>query len=557
MAIRGSLAEAGLPDVLQLLALGQKTGCLSVARAGDFGSIYFVNGRVAHASLVNRRDKLGEQLLRAGSVDAADLSAALAEQVADPSRRLGELLIRRGAVDPAALVRQARLQVEEAVLELFTWTQGTFSFEPEVRVDLPVTPLSIDPSALLLEGARRADERARIAHHVPGRDSVFAPAADAPRDAAGALDAERVVPLLVAREIELSPGELRVLPTIDGRRDVAQLADAAGVVEFDAMRALFALADAGLVVRVGATTPPDPRAGAKLDEHRNLGVAFYRASLFDEAVREFKRVLELSPTDGHARFHLGLVALRRGRWAEAAGSLGEAAALPGAPAVVFHALAVARRELGALGDAHEALDEAERRGLPVDARVQALRVSLHLRAGNADAADVLMRAGVGADAESRARPAAWYHYAALSAARAGDAARAGELLEAGHAAHPRAAALLANLAALRLHEGRAEDALRHAEAALAEDATLAPAHKTAGDAHYRAGRFADAAACYERAVAIAPAAGADAWLRLGNVRLRQGDRDAAAVAWRRALEVDPQHAIARGNLAALGREVPA
>src|SRR4051812_41162392 len=105
MAIRGSLAEAGLPDVLQLLALGQKTGCLSVARAGDFGSIYFVNGRVAHASLVNRRDKLGEQLLRAGSVAAADLSAALAEQVADPSRRLGELLIRRGAVDPAALVR--------------------------------------------------------------------------------------------------------------------------------------------------------------------------------------------------------------------------------------------------------------------------------------------------------------------------------------------------------------------------------------------------------------------------------------------------------------------
>src|SRR5438128_3129089 len=31
MAIKGSLKEASLPDVLQLLALGQKTGCLSIA----------------------------------------------------------------------------------------------------------------------------------------------------------------------------------------------------------------------------------------------------------------------------------------------------------------------------------------------------------------------------------------------------------------------------------------------------------------------------------------------------------------------------------------------
>ena len=555
MAIRGSLAEAGLPDVLQLLALGQKTGCLSVARSGEFGSIYFERGRVVHASLVNRKDRLGEQLLRAGAVDAADLRAALAEQAADPSRRIGELLLLRGAVDARALERQTRQQVEEAVLELFTWAQGTFSFEPEVRVELPVTPLSLDPSMLLLEGARRADERARIAVQVPGRDVVFALAPNAPRAADGTLDVAAVVARLAAQEAELTSGETRVLPLIDGRRDVAQLADVACVVEFETMRALFLLCGAGLVVQVGATAPPDPRAGARLDEHRNLGVAFYRASLFDEAVREFRRVLVLSPTDGHARFHLGLVALRRGRWAEAAASLGEAAALAGAPGVVFHALALARRELGALDDAHEALDEAVRRGLALDARVQALRASLHLRAGAVDAADTLLRDA--ASAESRSRPAAWYHYATLSAARAGDAMRAVELVEAGCAAHPHAAALHANLAALRLHAGRLDDALRCAELALAEDATLAPAHKTSGDVHYRAGRFVEAAGCYERALALAPAAGADTWLRLGNVRLRHGDRHAAAAAWRRALEVDPTHAIARGNLAALDREVPA
>ena len=37
MAIKGSLKEASLPDVLQLLSMGQKTGCLSVAERSNFG----------------------------------------------------------------------------------------------------------------------------------------------------------------------------------------------------------------------------------------------------------------------------------------------------------------------------------------------------------------------------------------------------------------------------------------------------------------------------------------------------------------------------------------
>jgi len=45
MAIRGSLKEASLPDVLQLLAMGQKTGCLSVNYRSNFGYIYFDRGR--------------------------------------------------------------------------------------------------------------------------------------------------------------------------------------------------------------------------------------------------------------------------------------------------------------------------------------------------------------------------------------------------------------------------------------------------------------------------------------------------------------------------------
>ena len=77
MAIKGSLKEASLPDVLQLLALGQKTGCLSIADRSNFGYIYFDKGRICYASIVNRRDRLGDILVKHGTISPDQLDAAI------------------------------------------------------------------------------------------------------------------------------------------------------------------------------------------------------------------------------------------------------------------------------------------------------------------------------------------------------------------------------------------------------------------------------------------------------------------------------------------------
>src|SRR5206468_9745159 len=77
MAIKGSLKEASLPDVLQLLALGQKTGCLSIADRSNFGYIYFEKGRICYASIVNRRDRLGDILVKHGKITQGQLEAAV------------------------------------------------------------------------------------------------------------------------------------------------------------------------------------------------------------------------------------------------------------------------------------------------------------------------------------------------------------------------------------------------------------------------------------------------------------------------------------------------
>src|SRR3990172_593809 len=113
MAIRGSLSEASLPDVLQLLTMGKKTGCLSVTHRNNFGSIFFDGGKICYAAIVNRRDRLGDILVKAGTITGAQLDQAIAAQAKNRDKRLGEIMVDLGVITREQLNQQIRLQIEE------------------------------------------------------------------------------------------------------------------------------------------------------------------------------------------------------------------------------------------------------------------------------------------------------------------------------------------------------------------------------------------------------------------------------------------------------------
>src|SRR5919202_1620988 len=326
MAIRGSLKEASLPDVLQLLAMGKKTGCLSVTDRNNFGYVYFDKGRICYASIVNRRDRLGDILVKGGLISQEQLDAAVELQGKQRDKRLGEILVAMAAISREDLHQQMRVQIEEAVYFLFTWSQGTFNFEPDIRPEEQDFLVSINPESLLLEGARRVDEGGMIEKKIPSFDIIF---------------------------------------------------------EVDRAR----------------------------------------------------RVVELRPGDAHARFFVGLVMMKQGKWPDAANAFHEAASQRDAKPAVFHNLAYALERLGRYEEARAALDEAVRRGGGQDPRVQTSLGVLALRSGDIERAGATL-----AEARplwgKRQPPAAWFHYAALTAALAGQGDRATQLLTPGAKGDP-------------------------------------------------------------------------------------------------------------------------
>ncbi|MCA0375942.1 MAG: tetratricopeptide repeat protein [Gemmatimonadetes bacterium] len=539
MAIRGNLSEASLADVLQLLALGRKTGRLSVARDASFGAIDFVDGRIVHAAIVNSRDGLGERLLRSGAIGADDLARTQAALAAHDDRQLAAACSAAGLVSTDVLANLCRVLVEEAVYALFTWNTGTFSFEPEAAPgDAPLVSISAD--ALLLEGARRVDEWTLIEKKIPSLDLIFE------------LDHGRVS----TREVPLSDAQERLLPLLDGTRDVQAIIEATGLGTFEVGKALFGILAAGYAQRVGRSAARrQPAPEHRLTEHRNLGIAFYRTGMLDEALREFRRVLALRDADAVARFHVGLVHARRGAWADAIETFAQVAADPDAPAAVWHNLAFAHEQVGDDAEAARCYAEAARRAGPTpDPRIA---LSLAVRALGARDLATAERELAAARAHWGARrpSAAWFHAAALAAALDGDVTRAVAILEDGLAAHPHAAVLHNNLAVVHERRGSYELAARTLEHALLEDANCVHLHKNLGDYCYRVQRYDQALEAFQRVVRLAPAHGPDVWLKLGNIHYRRGAVDEARAAWERALTLDPAHRIVRANLAALAQRV--
>lgn len=390
MAIRGSLSEASLPDVLQLLAMGRKTGTLTLVVPASGGTICFQHGRICHAS-----------------------------------------------------VRDRGTDTEESVFVMFKWNEGSFKFEPTLQPPPEATLVSLDPQELLLEGARRIDEWSLIEKMIPSFDTVFT------------LDRQR----LLKNRISFTEEQQRLLPLIDGFRDVNELMRAVGMGEFDVGKALFGLLSGGFLIRVGAREGASLAPDSTINEHRNLGIAFYKARMYSDAAREFRRIMELRASDAAASFYLGLIALRESRWNDAATAFQRAAVSAPRTAAVLVNMAYAYERLGQLEKARLAFEQVIVRSEREEPLAHLGIASIALQRGDVDTAGNALHAARSAWGAA-APPAAWYHYAGVEALMRGDPEGAAAILAEGVTRYPVSAALLNNLSAAHEACGNFDEAKR-------------------------------------------------------------------------------------------------
>lgn len=536
MAIKGSLIEAGLADVCQLLSIGMKTGCLSVTDQSRFGQIFFDRGRVTFASIINRRDRLGDLLLRDGAITHAQLTEAVDEQSRRTDKRLGQILLERDHIDADTLTGVIRHQIEEAIYYLFTWRQGNFHFQPGRAPDPGEVLISVNPETLLLEGARRVDEWSVIEKKITSLDLIF----------------ELDQPRLEAAQVQLTPEQKSVVPLMNGRRSVQELAERSGLGEFATAKAVYGLAQAGFATRVGRRTVEAEVEGNDVQDARNLGIAYYRTGMLEDAEREFRRVLQAETLDATARHYLALLALRQQRPELAVRRVTALLESVGPRVGAYLNLAYALRLQHRFDDGERVLREAQQLA-PGDPRIRLARGANTLFAGDAARAAEQLREYRGMLEPGAPAPSTYYYCAALAEAVEARLDQAAALLEEGLGEHPGSPPLLllrGNVAERRADLGAAELAYQKAAE---EDPTLAQAHRNLGDLAHRRNALQEAVDHYQRAAEARPELGDELYTRMAEIYYKQNERDQAIRCWRRALEINPSNEVARSHLEVVAR----
>jgi hypothetical protein len=259
MALVGNLRDFGLSDFLYLVDRGYKTGMLVLQRPGDQARLFFQNGKLVYAIQNANEDRLGDLLLRAGKItpEQRDYALHLQQSVAT-NKPFGLILVELGYITREGIIRTVRSQIEETVYRLFSWTEGDFRFEPDVKPPRESVTIPLSIENVIMEGVRRIDEWSRIRDRIPTLD-VIVRFADQPTER--------------AKGVNLTPDEWRVFARINGADNIAAIARLTQLSEFDVCRIIYGFIQAGLVevARPQIMVAPEVQARARALVEDTLG----------------------------------------------------------------------------------------------------------------------------------------------------------------------------------------------------------------------------------------------------------------------------------------------
>jgi hypothetical protein len=247
MALKGTLKDFGIADILQLIGQQQKTGQLHLKTKDQEVHIAFKDGNIVRAEASSRKQKdlIGSMLVRAELIKPEQLDWALEAQQRT-LQRLGDVLVSQKIITAEKFKQMVQLQNTETLYKLFGWKSGSYEFE-QADVDVDPSFLPLRAESVLMEGFRMVDEwpgvRRKIVSYAITFDKLreLPPAPLEPDAFDDALDdafESKKEPSRSGEFALVGDSERRLFALVKPTRDVRKLIDLSCLGEFETCKAL-------------------------------------------------------------------------------------------------------------------------------------------------------------------------------------------------------------------------------------------------------------------------------------------------------------------------------
>ena len=188
MAFTGDLENLHIVDIIQLVHTTRKSGIFSVKGSKGESKIVFSTGYIVGANHINNSIRIGTVLAKMGVITIDDLKQALAvtKDAVKDREPLLTTLIQMGKLKQEDALKGLKKLVEITIVELMSWTKGTFTFDTDAIIFASVGGTSsgdrgpdvvLDAQMVLMEALRIFDERERdrsSGKEVPSFEALYA-----------------------------------------------------------------------------------------------------------------------------------------------------------------------------------------------------------------------------------------------------------------------------------------------------------------------------------------------------------------------------------------------
>jgi hypothetical protein len=290
MGLSGNLLTMSLPDILQWIAQGRKTGSLHLERRSIRKRIVCRDGAIFSSWSNDPRESLGQFLVSRRYISEEQLFKALLGQESQ-GRLIGSILVGEGVLAEEDLQRALLEKAEETVFALFLWPEGRFEFKDDEVPENILFHIEMSVQHVILEGIRRVDEWTRIREVFPSLRTTFK---------------VRGAPIVD------NPQQRQALGLVAAGKSLAEIALELHRTDFDTAALLFDLHARQLIAVDSA--PAEPGAEDPVGAIKGLlGLGYERLHerRYDEALKAYEDVLVLDHLNQNAK--KGLLAVSEAR----------------------------------------------------------------------------------------------------------------------------------------------------------------------------------------------------------------------------------------------------